>query len=254
MLKLFVVKLHIYLEYKQIRSDDNFKQYLDAVVTSEKVFRTGVQKIPYLKSYELNTGTQSYSVKFSGAKTQFNWLEVSLVYDKKDAHNVICNSYIIELASTYVRSLFIENALQTYSLSNEMKYDTNNKHDQCNLYRQFVAWSCNGCSVTPLTDYANNEIFRGFPKQDDFFTTSDETLYLDLRTAKGCTGKLEQLTREDRGITLKITLKDATTTKKMKLKVWGYLQGEYSYVLAPQGLTMRYKRTQLQKKMILQVN
>ena len=26
------------------------------------------------------------------------------------------------------------------------------------LYKQFVAWSCNGSSVAPLTDYINNSI------------------------------------------------------------------------------------------------
>ena len=126
--------------------------------------------------------------------------------------------------------------MQNYSLSNEIKYDTNNKIDKYNLYRQFVAWSCDGCSVAPLTDYANDEILRGFPKQDDFSTTFDERLYLDLRRAKGYTGELKT---KIKGITLNMMLKNVT--KKVKLKVWGYSQGEYLYVLSAQGLTMRYK-------------
>lgn len=137
-----------------------------------------------------------------------------------------------------------------------MKYDKNNKNDKYDLYRYdlFVACYYNGFLVTSLTNYANNKIFRGLSKQDDFFTSFNERLYKDLRRAKGYTCELEKLTREDSGITLKTTLQNATT-KTMKLRVWEYSHGENLYVLAQQGLTMRYKTYTIAKlKMILQVN
>ena len=28
------------------------------------------------------------------------------------------------------------------------------------LYKQFVTWACDGCSVAPLTDYINNPIYQ----------------------------------------------------------------------------------------------
>lgn len=71
------------------------------------------KKTPYLKLYELTTGTRLYSVKFSGANSQFNHLEISLVYDKSDAHTTIFDSNNLELGATHIQSLTIENASQT---------------------------------------------------------------------------------------------------------------------------------------------
>ena len=105
------------------------------------------------------------------------------------------------------------------------------------FYTDNLLLACSGCSVEPLTDYANNEVFQ---ELDDYFTNSDGRLYLDLGKSKGYTSELEKLTRDDSGITLKTTLK-ASTTKKIRLKVWRYLLGEYLYLLSPQGLTMRYE-------------
>ena len=59
---------------------------------------------------------------------------------------------------------------------------------------QFVAWDCDGCSVAPPADYTNNEILQELPKLKDYFTESDERVYLDLRRGKGYMGKLEKLT------------------------------------------------------------
>ena len=39
----------------------------------------GVQKAPYQKTYELQIGTQDFTVDFQGAKRQFDWMEISLV-------------------------------------------------------------------------------------------------------------------------------------------------------------------------------
>ena len=103
--------------------------------------------------------------------------------------------------------------MQTYNLSNKIKFGINNKNDKYNLYRQFVTWSCNGCYVAPLTDYANNEIYQELPKQNDYFTNSGKRLYLDLRRSKRYTGELEKLTRADSNVILKIAL-NASTIKK----------------------------------------
>ena len=104
-----------------------------------------------MKSYELTTGTQLYSVEFSGSNGQFDFLEISLVYDKSDTHTTIYDSYNLELVATHIQSLSIKNSSQTYSLSNEIKFDMNSKNNKYNLHRQFVAWSCDGSSVAPLS-------------------------------------------------------------------------------------------------------
>ena len=88
-----------YLQYKQIVLVKNFRQYLESVSFSAKVLRMGVQKTPYLKTYELQTGTQDFSVDFIGANRQFDWIEISLVYDKSDKHLIIYDSYNAECAA-----------------------------------------------------------------------------------------------------------------------------------------------------------
>lgn len=46
-------------------------------------------------------------------------------------------------------------------------------------------------------------------------------MYLDMRTSKENTEKLEKIERDDSDLTLKTNLK-ALLTKKMRLRVWGY--------------------------------
>ena len=91
----------------------------------------------------------------------------------------------MELPSRYIRSIEIENMSKTYSLANKLKYDINVKSDKYLLYTQFVSRNCDGCSVAPLTCYANNEIYQELPIMDKYFTESDERMYLDLRANKG---------------------------------------------------------------------
>ena len=55
-------------------------------------------------------------------------------------------------------------------------------------------------------------------------------MYIDLRRSQGYTDELESLARDDSRLKLIVTLKDAST-KKMKLNVTGYSQGEYYYAL-----------------------
>ena len=83
----------------------------------------------------MNTGTQAYTVECRGVNRQFDFLEVPLVYDESDAHVTLYDSYSLELASTRIKSLTVENVLQTYSLSDKIKFDVNKKIGQYVLYR-----------------------------------------------------------------------------------------------------------------------
>ena len=119
----------------------------------------------------------------------------------------------------------LENAANTYSVFNGIKFDLEDKHDKYLLHRQFVAWVCNGCSIALLTDYSNNEVHRELPKQKEYFSSSDEKLYIDLRRSKGYTGELEILSTNDSDLTLTITLKAAAATKKNEIKSNWVLSG-----------------------------
>ena len=46
------------------------------------------------------------------------------------------------------------------------KNDIDNLTQKYLLYKQFVAWSCNGSSVAPLTDYINDPIYQELVDED----------------------------------------------------------------------------------------
>ena len=70
---------------------------------SSKVLRIGIQKTPYQKTYELQAGSQEFTVDFKGWDRPFDWLEISLVYDKSDKHLTICDSYDAECAARIIK-------------------------------------------------------------------------------------------------------------------------------------------------------
>ena len=47
---------------------------------------------------------------------------------------------------------------------------TNTGPTQCLLY----SIQCVGCTTAPLPKYANNEIFQELPKEQNYFTNTDE--------------------------------------------------------------------------------
>ena len=81
----------------------------------------GTQKTPLQKTYEINVGQDSIDIDFLGANRQFDWLEISLVYDKSDKHTTIYDSYNHELAAKQIKTLKLSNFTEIYSLTNEKK-------------------------------------------------------------------------------------------------------------------------------------
>ena len=112
-----------YIQYKQILLDKNFRQYLETIMVSKKIIRMGTQKTPLQKTYEINIGQDSIDIDFLGANRQFDWIEISLVYDKSDKHSTIYDSYNHELAAKQIKSVKLSNFTEFYSLTNEKKYD-----------------------------------------------------------------------------------------------------------------------------------
>ena len=82
-----------YLQYEQILLTKNFRQYLETIILSSKVLRMGIQKTLYKKTYKLQAGSQEFTVDFKVCDRQFDWLEISLLYDKSDKHVRIYDSY-----------------------------------------------------------------------------------------------------------------------------------------------------------------
>ena len=59
----------------------------------------GIQKASLQKSYELAVGAHSYTVDFTAANRQFDWLGISLVYVKSNKHQTVYDRYSAKMAS-----------------------------------------------------------------------------------------------------------------------------------------------------------
>ena len=232
--------------YEQLKLDDKYRTYLEGVMLSEFVLWTGIKPTPYQKPFELIAGTTSGVTNFHSTNKQFFSITISLVYDRSNQHRSVYDSYNTELASTKIKKVQLENASNTYSSYNTVKFDTSNAHDKYLLYMQFVAWYYKGWSIVPLSDYVNNPTFQELPMLNEYFKAADEKIFIDLRRGKGYTGELERINRDDRDLTVTVTLKSAST-KKLRLRVTRYYQGEYLYSLSNEGLIMNYKEYPVNK-------
>ena len=126
------------------------------------------------------------------------------------------------MAIKQIKQLKLTNFTEIYSLTNQKKDNIDNLTQGHLLYKQFVAWSLSGFSVTPLSDYMNNRVFQELISEDDYFELkSDKRMYLDLKASSGHVKETENLERNDSKINLHIVLKQAAT-KKLRFRVWAY--------------------------------
>ena len=143
-----------------------------------------------------------FTIDFRSTNKRFSFLEISIVYNKSDQHNSIYYSYNIELPSTKTKLIKLENASNTYSSFNEIKFDTEDEYNKFLLYNQFVVWNCDGCSIAPLSDYANNKVYQELPRFKNLLDKTEKKLYIDLRRSEGYNNDLENLSRDDSDIKL----------------------------------------------------
>ena len=219
-----------YILYHQFELDDTFRTYLEGAMISENNFRSGIRKPALQKSYEMSVGSQSRTVTFNNAFKQFSFLEISLVYEKSDHHLSIYDSYNAKIASTYIKSIKLQNASNVYSEFNTVKFDLTDSEDQYTLHNAFTAWVCDGSSIASQSDYAYNKTYQRLPKIDKYFSEADERVYIDIRRSKGYTGELERVKRDYSDLTVTVALK-AAATSVLRLRVTGYFEGEYMYML-----------------------
>ena len=132
------------IQYEQLTLDTNFRQYLETILFSAKVLRIVVQKTAYQKTNKLQAGSQDFMVDFQGANRQFDWIEISLVYDKRDKHLTAYDSYNAECVSQFLKPLEFANQ---HSSTNTLKLDIDNDLQKHLLWKQYLAWRTNGCST-----------------------------------------------------------------------------------------------------------
>ena len=176
-----------------------------------------------------------------GANRQFDWIEISIVNNKSDKHTTIYDSYNRQLAAQTIKSIQLSNFTEIYSLTDEKKYSVDNLTQKHLLYKQVVAWNCNGSSVAPLTDYMDSTIFRELPTEEEYFDLkSEERVYLDLRASSGYVREAEKFERNDSKINLMITLKDVAKYN-LRVRIWACSLSQYFYVLSKSGLTLKHR-------------
>ena len=235
-----------YLFYHQFNLEDTYRTYLEGALVSSRKLRGGLKLFPYQKSYEIVTGGQSKTFTFTNAFKQFEFLEISLVYDSSDQHLTIYDSYNVELAATKIKSIKLQNASNTYSEFNTVKFDLEDEEDKYNLFNQFRSWVTKSSSVVPTSEYVHNKTAQELPSRSDYFSNSDERVYIDLRRGKGFTGEFERVNRDDSELSVVIDLK-AAATRKLRIYVTGYYQAEYIYTLSKNGLIMIHKEYSVSK-------
>ena len=59
----------------------------------------------YQRTYEMQIGSQNFTVDFSGPDWKFDWIEISLVYDKIDKYLTNYDSYNAECAAWLIKSI-----------------------------------------------------------------------------------------------------------------------------------------------------
>ena len=237
-----------YIAYQEITLTQNFDIYFSGIIRSETAVRMGVLPAPYQQLLEVNKRILSLTVTFTGAQRQSEWLEISLVYDKSYQHLTIYDSYNIELAAKMIQSIKFENTTSPYSLTGKLEYNYKIEDEKNILYKMFIAYTCNGCSTAPLTQYKNNEIYQYITPEEDYRSNRrDDRTYIDMRSSQGYTDELEKLTRDDSSLSVVTNLKE-TAQKKMRLRTTGFSQAEYWYALSNKGYIMTYKNYNISKE------
>ena len=131
-----------------------------------------------------------------------------------------------------IKKIELSNISDAYSATNMMKFDISNNTQKHLLWKQYVAWHCNGYIAALISDYINNHVFQELLLESDYFGTKfDEKIHID---------EIEKPSRNDSKLNVTTELRNPLG-KKMRLTVWGYTNGEYPYMLTDGSLTLKHK-------------
>lgn len=106
-----------FIQYEQLLLDNSFRQYLETIMVYKKILRMRAQKTPIQKTHEINIVKKSLNIDFSGSNRKFDWIELSIVYDKSDKHTKIYDSYNVELAAKTIKSVKLKILLKFMTLT-----------------------------------------------------------------------------------------------------------------------------------------
>ena len=195
----------------------------------------------------MKIGTQDFACTFKGAQRQFDWIEISIVYDDSYQHTTVYDSYDLEVAAKLIKTIKFENPSSTYSLTGKLTYDLTKDEDKYQLYCMLAAFTCGGCSSALLMQNINNPVFQELTDEDEYtHQKRDDRIYIDIQRSKGYTAELEKINRDDSQLALMISLKDAAKSK-LRYRITEWAQGEYWYLLSNRYYIMSYKNYKISK-------
>ena len=138
-----------------------------------------------------------------------------------------------------IKKIELSNISDAYSAM--MKFNISNDTQKHLLWKQYVAWHCNGFNAMLISDYINNPVFQELLLELDYFgTKSDEKVYIDLKDSLEYSDEVEKPSKNDSKLNLTIELRNLLA-EKMRVRVWGYTNGEDLYMLTDGSLTLKYK-------------
>ena len=113
-----------------------------------------------------------------------------------------------------MKKIELSNTSDAYSATNLMKFDISSNTQKHLLWKQNVAWHCNGYTAAPISDYINNPVFQDLLLESDYFgTKSDQNNYIDLWDSLGYTHEIEKPSRNDSKLNVTIELRNPLAKK-----------------------------------------
>ena len=236
-----------YISYQELNLTQTADIYLMGILRSQKALRQGILPSPYQQLFEISTDTKSFTCTFKGAQRQFDWLKISLVYGTSYQHTTIYDSYDLELEAKLIQNIKLENTSTTYNITGKLFLDLEKDDDKNILYKMLVTYQWNCCSSAFLTQYKNNPIYQEMTEEDEFTTNEkDDGILIDMRQSKSYTDELEKLNHGNSELAPVINLKK-TAAKKLRLRVTGFSQAKYWYILSCKGYIISYKNCNISK-------
>ena len=108
----------------------------------------------------------------------------------------------------------LSNISNAHNTTNLIKFDISNDSQKHLLWKQYVAWHCNGYTAAPIFDYIN-PVFQELLLESDYFgTKSHEKIYTDLRGSLEYTDEIEKLSRNNSKLNVTIELENPLAKKK----------------------------------------
>ena len=119
------------------------------------------------------------------------------------------------------KKIELSNISDAYSATNMIKFNISNNTQKYLLWKQYVAWHCNGYTAAPISYYINNPVFQELLLESDYFGTKcHKKIYIDLQDSLGYTDKIEKQRRNDSKLNVTIELRNPSAKK------WGLEFGE----------------------------